>query len=53
MYLAIKQTSHRMLSTSGGASIANDAANDQQFAYDLADRLSAYSDNTTSQNLQL
>ncbi|MDP3930734.1 MAG: RHS repeat-associated core domain-containing protein [Methylococcaceae bacterium] len=50
MYLAIKQTSHRMQSTPGGASIASDAANDQQFDYDLADRLSTYSDNTTSLN---
>ncbi|MDP2392734.1 MAG: hypothetical protein Q8M21_05735, partial [Methylococcaceae bacterium] len=39
-----------MQSTPGGASIASDAANDQQFDYDLADRLSTYSDNTTSLN---
>ncbi|MDP2392405.1 MAG: hypothetical protein Q8M21_04075, partial [Methylococcaceae bacterium] len=41
-----------MLPTPGGTSIANAAANDQQFDYDLADRLSAYSDNTTSQTYQ-
>jgi len=41
-----------MLPTQVGASIANAAANDQQFDYYLADRLSAYSDNTTSQTYQ-